>query len=324
MTDTDRRPAGPFASDHPTPDELAELFDSLSNWGRWDGDDRGALALITDEHRARAGSLVRTGRTVSLSHDLPVKPSAETPHPAQHHMLRSGDAIDTTGVPGYEACHDYVGTSVHGMGLTHVDALCHMFVRGRMFNGLGPEHVLSTGAQRNTIMDAAEGIVGRGVLLDIPRTRGVDHLDGAEQVRVRDLEAAERDAGLSVGEGDLLLIGTGRDARRRAQEDGLNPLSHGLAGLHPECLPWLRERDVAVLGCDGISDVLPGVGIEGWPFPIHQVAITAMGLHLIDNLRLDRLAATCREHDRWEFMLTIASLRIPGGTGSPVNPLAIF
>jgi kynurenine formamidase len=325
MSRPDHPSSGTFAADQPTPEELSALFDSLSNWGRWDeGDDRGALALITDAHRAAAAALVRSGRTVSLAHDLPVQPSAETPNPAQHHMLRSGDAIDTTGVPGYEACHDFVGTPVHGMGVTHIDALCHMFVRGRMFNGLGPEQVLSTGALRNTIREAAEGIVGRGVLLDIAAARGVDHLEGAEHVRIVDLEAAEDAAELRVGEGDLLLVGTGRDHRRRAQSAGLDPLRQGLAGLHPECLRWLHERGVAVLGCDGISDVLPGEGIEGWPFPIHQVAITAMGLHLIDNLRLDALADACRDHGRWEFLLTIASLRIPGGTGSPVNPLAIF
>lgn len=324
MTSTIEPQAGPFAEDQPSPDELDALFDELSNWGRWGDDDRGALALITDEARAAAAALVRSGTTVSLAHDLPVKPSSEAPHPAQHHMLRSGDAIDSTGVPGYEACHDFVGTSVHGMGLTHIDALCHMFVKGRMFNGLGPEHVLSTGALRNSIMDAAAGIVGRGVLLDIPRRRGVEYLGGGEQVRVADLEAAEHDAGVTVRSGDLLLIGTGRDARRRALRSGLDPLADGLAGLHPECLPWLRARDVAVLGCDGISDVLPGVGIDGWPFPIHQVGITAMGLHLIDNMRLDQLAQACAEHRRWEFLLTIGSLRIPGGTGSPVNPLAVL
>jgi kynurenine formamidase len=317
--------SGRFASDLPTPQELEALFEELSNWGRWGSDDdRGALALITDEHRARAAALVRTGRAVSLAHDLPVRPSKETPHPAQHHMLRSGDAIDTTGVEGYEACHDFVGTSVHGMGLTHIDALCHMFVRGRMFNGLGPEHVLSTGALRNTILDAAEGIVGRGVLLDIPAARGVDHLDGGEYVRLEDLDAAERLAGLEVGPGDILLVGTGRDLRRARTAEGLDPHGDGIAGLHPECLPWLRERDVAVLGCDGISDVLPGSGIEGWPFPIHQIAITAMGVHLVDNMRLDLLAAACREEGRWEFFLTIASLRIAGGTGSPVNPIAVL
>jgi len=319
-----QEPASVFAGPTPTSAELDELFESLSNWGRWpDGDDRGALALITEERRAAAAALVSSGRIVSLAHDLPIHPSAEAPNPAHHHMLRSGDAIDSTGVPGYEACHDYVGTAVHGMGITHVDALCHMFVGGRMFNGLLPDQVRSTGALRNTIMDSAEGVVGRGVLLDVARLRGVDHLDGGT-IHAEELRAAEVEAGLEVGPGDLLLIGTGRDERRRALDGDMDPRVHGLAGLHPDCLPWLRERDVAVLGCDGISDVLPGAGIPGWPFPIHQIGITAMGLHLIDNLRLDVLAATCAEHGRWEFLLTVAPLRIPGGTGSPVNPVAIF
>ncbi len=324
MTVDDTTLIGPFAADEPTAAELRALFDELSNWGRWGhDDDRGALALITEAHRVAAAATVTDGRVVAMSHPLPVGPSAETPHPAQHHMLRSGDAIDTTGVPGYEACHDFIGTSVHGMGLTHIDALCHMFVGGRMFNDLGPEQVLSTGALRNTIMDAAAGIVGRGVLLDIPRVRGAEHLRGDDTVRVADLDAAESAAGLRVGEGDLLVVATGRDARRRSN-GGLDPIGDGLAGLHPEFLPWLRERDIAVLGCDGVSDVLPPSTIDGWPFPIHQVAITSMGLHLIDNLRLEELSATCAELGRWEFLLTVASLPIPGGTGSPVNPVALF
>lgn len=308
----------------PSAADLDTMFDELSNWGRWPDDDRGALSLITDECRAAAAATVRSGRVVSMSHDLPVRPSVETPNPAQHHMLRSGDAIDSTGVPGYEACHDFVGTAVHGMGLTHIDALCHMFVRGRMFNGLGPDQVLSTGALRNTIMDAAQGITGRGVLLDVPAVRGVEHLDGSATVSVADLEAAETAAGLRVGSGDLLIVSTGRDRRRDLHRGALDPVADGLAGLHPECLPWLRARDVAVLGCDGISDSLPMSGIDGWPFPIHQIGITAMGLHLIDNLRLDALTNACRDEGRWEFLLTIASLRIPGGTGSPVNPVAMF
>lgn len=313
---------GPLSA--PTSDELDAMFDSLSNWGRWGDSDEGALALITDEMRSRAAALVREGRTISLANDMPVHPSPETPNPAQHHMLRSGDAIDTTGVAGYEACHDFVGTAVHGMGLTHIDALCHMFVKGRMFNGLGPEHVRSTGALRNTILSTADGIVGRGVLLDISRVRGREYLDGGEPIGVSDLERAEKAAGLRVGPGDILIIGTGRDARRDACPDSINPTIDGLAGLHPECLPWLRDRDVAVLGCDGISDILPGLGTDGWPFPIHQVGITAMGLHLIDNMRLLELSTTCAELNRWEFLVTIGALRVPGGTGSPVNPIAIF
>src|SRR6476659_5799299 len=149
--------------------ELDDLFESVKNWGRWgDDDERGALNHQTAAHRAAAAALATDGELVSLAHDLPLQPSAETPFPAHHHMLASGDALDATGLAGYEACGDYIGTQVHGLGLTHIDALSHMFVRGQMYNGRPPSDVRSTGAQRNTVMTLSDGLMGRGVLLDVP------------------------------------------------------------------------------------------------------------------------------------------------------------
>jgi len=304
--------------------DLDELYLAVRTWGRWGADDqRGALNHLTDAHRAHAATLVRSGQAVSLAHDLATVPSAETPFPAQHHMLASGDARDATGLPGYEACGDWVGTQVHGLGITHIDALCHMFVRGEMYNGRPATEVRSDGAVRNTIMTLADGLVGRGVLLDVPRVRGVEWLDGDDAVTVADLEAAEQASGVVVGTGDLLLISTGRDARRRAADGRLNPMA-GLAGLHPECLRWLHDREVSVLGSDGISDRMPARTGDDWPFPIHQIGITGIGLHLIDNLHLEPLAAACAEQARWELLLTVNPLRIPGGTGCPVNPSAVL
>ena len=166
-------------------------------------------------------------------------------------------------------------------------------------------------------------MVGRGVLLDVPRSRGVDFLGANETISVSDLEAAERLQGVEVGAGDLLIVSTGRDARRAAAGQ-LDPFAEGLAGLHAECLPWLHERCIAALGSDGISDPMPGLGIEGWPFPVHQVGITGIGLHLIDNMSLGALLDVCASRERWEFLLSVAVIRIPGGTGCPVNPLACF
>ena len=188
----------PTVDDHPTTDQLDALYDALRNWGRWgDDDELGALNFLTPERRAAAGALVRTGVTVSLAHDFPVTPSPETPSPAHHHMLASGDARDSNGIPGYEASRDYIGTEVHGMGITHLDALCHMFVRGEMYNGRPAADVKSTGALTNTVMATADGLAGRGVFLDIPRARGVEHLDGNTAITVADLERAEDDAGLA-------------------------------------------------------------------------------------------------------------------------------
>jgi len=308
-----------------TKDELEAIWERTKNWGRWGpADERGALNFLTPERRREAAALVRDGVAVSLAHDLPVEPSAETPGPAHHHMLAAGDARDESGIPGYEASRDYIGTEVHGLGLTHVDALCHMFVRGRMYNGFPASDVRSNGAARNSILSLADGLVGRGVLLDVPGALGVPFLEGRRQVRVAELAAAEAFAQVAVGEGDVLLVSTGRDARRAASKGGLNPFTQGLAGLHPECLPWLHERRVAALGSDGISDVMPPLAIPDWPFPIHQIGITGLGLHLIDNLDLAPLAEACRARKRWAFLFSAAPIRVRHGTGSPLNPVAVF
>jgi len=311
----------------PTPNgaDLAAMFESLKNWGRWGSDDQsGALNHLAPAHRRAAAALVTEGITVSLAHDLAQRPSPENPFPVHHHMLASGDARDSNGIAGYEASRDYIGADVHGLGVTHIDALCHMFVDGQMYNGAPAADVRSDGARRNSVMALAAGLVGRGVLLDIALLAGVEYLRHDRMVTVADLEAAEAAAGIRVGSGDILMIGTGRDALRQARGGVLNPGADGMAGLHPECLPWIHERQVAVLGSDGISDPMPGLGIPLWPFPVHQIGITGIGLHLIDNLALGDLARQCRTLGRWAFLLSLAPLRIEGGTGCPVNPIAVL
>lgn len=315
----------PSTGGTPSTEDLQRLFAEVRNWGRWgDGDERGTLNHLTPERRRAAAALVVDGTPVSLGHDLGVRPSPENPYPAHHHMLAAGDARDSTGVPGYEAARDYVGAHVHGLGVTHVDALCHMFVDGRMYNGVPAAEVRSDGARRNSVMALADGVSGRGVLLDVARSRGVEHLAAGDHVTVADLEAAETGAGVEVGAGDLLLVATGRDAWRRSSGGTLAPGADGMAGLHPECIAWLQDRQVAVLGSDGISDPMPGLGVPGWPFPVHQIGITAMGLHLIDNMALGELSDRCAAAGRWAFLLTVAPLRIEGGTGCPVNPIALL
>ena len=315
------RPALPA----PSPAELREAFEALKNWDRWGaGDERGALNHLTPARRAAAAALVSEGVALSLAHPLPLQPSAETPLPAQHHMLAAGDARDETGIPGYEASRDWFGTPVHGLGVTHIDALCHIFVRGRMYGGVPASEVRSDGARRNALETLAEGVVGRGVLLDLPAARGAGWIEPGEPAGVADLEAAEAAGAVRVDPGDVLLVSTGREARRRALGGSLDPGSDGLGGLHPECLPWLQERRIAVLGSDGISDPMPGFGVPEWPFPVHQIGIAAMGLHLIDNLALDALGERCASLGRWSFLFSLAPLRIAGATGCPVNPLAVF
>jgi kynurenine formamidase len=179
--------------------------------------------------------------------------------------------------------------------------------------------VKSTGARHNTIMAARDGIVGRGVLLDIPKALGVAFCDPDRMVTVAELEQAEAAQGVRVETGDLVMIRLGRDVRRASFPDQVVP------GLDPRVAGWLQEREAAVLGGDGVHDPIPpGQVHRDWAMPIHMLALAGIGLHLLDNLDLELVAHVCTELNRWAFQLVIAPLRIEGGTGSPLNPIAIF
>jgi kynurenine formamidase len=216
---------------------------------------------------------------------------------------------------------DYLALAPHGFATSHIDALCHIFHDGKLFNGYDTGTVTAHGATRLGIHHLRNGIVTRGVLLDIPALRGVDALEPGEPIFAEDLEAAERQAGVSVRAGDALLVRTGRWSWRDAH--GPWDFATRAAGLDAGCLAWLRSRDVATLGSDGVSDVLPS-RVEGVGMPIHEIAIVALGLHLMDNLDLDAIAAACADEGRWEFLFVVAPLVLRRGTASPVNPIAVF
>lgn len=191
-----------------------------------------------------------------------------------------------------------------------------------MYNGYPASDVTSAGARRNSIGVAFDGIVSRGVLLDIPRARGVPWLEPGDGISPADLDAACAAQGVKPESGDVILVSTGRDARR-AEHGPWDPQAVGLAGLDAECALWLHDADLSVLGCDGVSDICP-YNTHAWPLPIHMCMLAGMGVHLLDNLALDRLAAACADAGRWEFLFVVAPLQIRGGTGSPVNPVAVL
>lgn len=293
--------------------DVAAFHRKLSNWGRWgERDQLGALNWITPGKRAAAAQLVQLGRTVSCARPLPVDPSPDNPRPVVH--LMTGTASEGWG-------GDYFALAPHGFAVSHIDALCHIFHEGRLYNGYPAERVTAHGALDGAIDALADGIATRGVLLDVPALRGVPFLEAGDAIHPDELERAEDAAGVRVEEGDVLLVRTGRWALRDAR--GAWPAHERIAGLHASCLPWLFERRVAALGSDGVSDVIPSQ-IEGIGLPIHTVGIVAMGLHLLDNLDLEPLARACRETGRAAFQLVIAPLVLLRGTASPVNPIAIF
>jgi kynurenine formamidase len=306
-----------------TDERMRAAFEAVKNWGRWGEDDeRGTLNLITPAKVCEAAASVVAGETVSCSLPLAVMPSAENPFPAMHMMVRAGDDCVSPS-SGMEATGDFIGVSFHGMATSHIDALCHVFVDGLMYNGFSKDEVKSTGARRGAITAARDGIVTRGVVLDIPRTLGVPWLEPGEAISIADLEAAEAAQHVQVREGDALMVATGRDARRR-EHGPWSPRDVGLPGLHVECVEWLHERGVSILGSDAVHDPMPHTYAEGWALPVHQACLVGMGLHLLDNLRLDRLTDACARHDQWHFQFTVAPLHVEGGTGSPVNAIAVL
>jgi kynurenine formamidase len=216
---------------------------------------------------------------------------------------------------------DYIGMNVHGDAHTHVDALCHVAYDGVLYGGVPVSTLTSAGAGALAIDLAGVGLVGRGVLLDIPRARGTPWLEPGDHVTTEDLERAEEAQGVRVGPGDILCVRVGHHQRRHRM--GAWDVGNSRAGLHPTAVRFLAERQVSVLGSDGNNDAAPSV-VADVPYPVHALAVTAMGLHLVDYLQLQDLAVLCQELRRWSFFCLIAPLRVTGGTGSPVNPIAVM
>jgi kynurenine formamidase len=285
----------------------------LSNWGRWGKQDQlGAVNLITAQKRQQAAKLVREGFSVSLAHDAEKEKAADNPSPFGHTMSLPSNmpfALDTYSV------------SYHGYAHTHMDSLCHMFYNGKMYNGFTREDITAQGASKLAVTNFKNGLLSRGILMDIPRLKGVEYLDTSVAIYPEDLEAWEKKAGVKVGSGDIVLIRTGRWARRTAK--GPWDAGQKSAGLYASCAKWLKSRDAAILGSDAASDVMPS-GVEGVSQPIHQLVLIAMGMPILDNCDLEALSAAAQQRKRWEFMLSASPLPVPGGTGSPLNPIATF
>lgn len=294
-------------------DSLERALPALSNWGRWGADDQlGTLNFLTADTRLAAAAMIRSGRVVPLGREFGVG----TPELRNFsYTMRTYDDP----LPEESGCYDTVAMTCHGFGVTHVDALCHIFTpQGSqgMYNGYPISDVTDTGAARLGIEHVgATGIVGRGVLLDIAEIRG-GTLPLGTAITPADLEAAEQAHNVTVGEGDIVFVRNGAGARNTYRQ---------ASGLHAACLPWLRDRRVAVLSSDSDSDVHPPVSdFSKWAEPIHMVAIPYLGLTLLDHAELDGLAQACAQEGRWSFFVSAAPWRFRGATGSAINPLAIF
>jgi kynurenine formamidase len=300
------------ASSHVVSDAQYERWKTeLSNWGRWGKDDEiGALNLITPEKRKQAAALVKEGFSVSLAGDADTVQAVDNPNPYEFKMLGIGT--------------DRIGVAYHGIAHTHLDSLAHINDNGTFYNGYkpDPETVLRNGHSKNSIHNVKNGIFTRGILLDIPRLKGVPYLEPGTPIYIEDLEAWEKEAGVRVSAGDALFVRTGVWARRKAEGPWLRGRAEGgrSAGLDPSVIPWLKQRDISVMGSDHPQYVAPSYLRAA----VHDFALLYLGIHLFDNCDLEALADAAAARKRWDFLLTAAPLAIRGGTGSPANPIATF
>jgi kynurenine formamidase len=301
----------PASSHAVTASEYERWKKDLSNWGRWGKDDQiGALNLITPAKRKQAASQVKEGFSVSMAGDADSVKAVDNPNPYEVKMLGIG--------------MDQISVNYHGIAHTHLDSLAHINDNGVFYNGYkpDPEEVMKQGHARNSIHNVKDGIFTRGILIDIPRLKGVPYLEPGTAIYVEDLEAWERKARVKVSAGDALFVRTGVWARRKALGPWLRGRAEGgrSAGLDPSVIPWLKKREIAILGSDHPQYASPS-NLRG---AVHDFALLYLGVHLFDNCDLEALADAAAARNRWAFLFTAAPLAIRGGTGSPVNPIATF
>lgn len=310
-------------------------FTTLSNWGRWGPtDQRGTLNLIDASKVADAAGLVREGRHVSCGRQVEFGSRVsvyEAENRPLHFVTSTGARLNGDGAGGGT---DWVGFDIHGLHMTHLDAPSHQFWRGTMYNGL-PASALTAeaGARAGSIELAGNGVVSRGVLLDVAAVAGVDVLPEGYGISTQELEAAAEAGKVEPEPGDVVLVRTGYGAQRQrfhervpevalaAESSDRSTLPH-LPGLHASTLPWFRAHDIAVVGTDTGTEARPST--HRWLAPFHVVAMCAMGMWILDNFELEELATVCRQLGRWCFLMVIAPVRFKNTTGSPVNPIAIF
>lgn len=309
-----------FAADHPSSRNLNKAdvdrwMAELSNWGRWGKNDQiGSVHLITPAKRKEAAALVTDGVSVSLGRNAETEKAPDNPSPFIHKMLSTGAH------PEGQFVLDEYSVAYHGYAHTHMDSLSHMAWRGKMYDGSPQTDVTDRGAKELAVTAYKDGIFTRGVLVDIPWLKGLPYLEPSTAIYPEDLDAWEKKTGVRIGSGDVVFIRTGRWARRAAK--GPWDPAH-IAGLYASCAKWLKQRDVAMVGSDAATDVMPS-GVSGVVQPMHQLLLVAMGTPIFDNCDLEAVAIAAAKRNRWVFLLTASPIPVPGGTGSPLNPIATF
>jgi kynurenine formamidase len=302
-----------------TREDFDRLMKELSNWGRWGKDDqKGAVNLITPAKRKQSFSEAKEGFSVSMARAAETVQAIDNPRPITREFSRGrGGNVALTGIGG---ANDVTTVAYHGYAHSHMDAFCHRTYNGQMYNGIPVSEITEKACNAGSIYNFKDGVITRGILMDIPRLKGVDYLEPGTRIYPEDLDAWVKQAHLKIEPGDAILIRTGKWARR----DAKGPWDASqLAGLYMTCAKWLHNHDAAILGSDAAEDVHPS-GIEGITEPIHALVLIAMGMPIFDNLDLEAVSKEAAKRNRWSFLVTASPAAIPGATGSVLNPIATF
>ena len=296
----------------PTQADVESYFKRLNNWGRWGHDDqRGTVNLITEARRAAARALVKTGRTVSLSREIVAQPHLQF----MYHVTCPSKRERA------DVVLDRFDLVYHGFWITHVDALCHVGWDGELYNGRPFADSLSAAGSTWCPIDPLfDGILTRGVLLDVAAGRKEGYVTVGNPVTPRELDETAARFGVRIERGDVVVVRSGDEQFRREHPEWVPRVSPH-PGLHISCLEWFREKDIAAISWD-MMDERP-IGYAGFGMGVH-LAIPFLGLALVDNTNPERLAKACAEEGRYEFLFTATPLRLVGATGAPAHPLAIF
>ncbi|MFA5630895.1 MAG: cyclase family protein [Porticoccaceae bacterium] len=308
--------AGTQADSHVSQETFNTWMKEISNWQRWGADDElGTLNLITPAKRTAAAQLVHDGLSISLSLPLNTEGGEYNPHPFEHRLSVENFGPQSGAIDRY--CIAY-----HGAAHSHLDALSHVMHEGTLYNGVSAQVLKPGGAEKLGVDNMKAGIFSRGVLVDMAWHKGVDYLEPGTPITIADLEDWEAKTDVTLESGDVLLLRTGRWQRQRVKGP-INMMKDGAAGFHASVAKWLKARDVAVLGSDSGADLIPS-GVEAKPLPLHELVLVGLGMPMLDNLDLETLSQEAQARERWTFLFIAAPLRVEGGTGSPVNPLAVF
>ena len=303
-----------------------EAFTALSNWGRWGEDDQiGTLNHVTPADVVAAAKLIRRGKIFALGIPLGASGPQRGLFGRRWNPIHTMLATGTDALAGRQQRLHYADDALNMpiQSATHWDALGHIFYHDKMYNGHHASAVDSNGLSRLGIEHAKDRLVGRGVLLDIARFKGVDALRDGEGISNDDLDACAEAQGVAIGRGDFVLVRTGQMEACIARGEWGGYAGGDAPGLKFESCYWLHDREVAGVCSDTWGVEVRPNETSDVNQPWHWVVIPAMGLYMGEMFNLKELGQDCAEDKVYEFFFCGAPLVIPGATGSPINPQAI-